>query len=293
MARPPLPLNALRAFEASARHLSFTRAAAELHVTQAAVSHHVKALEQQLGVLLFRRLPRGLLLTDEGQTLLPELREAFDRLAGAVERARAGRKAGTLSISLVATFALSWLVPRLPRFHAAHPEIELRLTTHNNRPVDFDREDVDLAIRYGTAQEQGGRADKLFDYALTPLSGRQFIDRLSRLQDLRHLPLIRTGDSGDWPLWLAAAGLPGLRMSGPVFDSTRLMIEAAIEGVGIAIGSPYLFAGEIADGRLHQPFPLTVPNGRAYWLLMPEDRLRNASVRAFRDWILNEAAEAR
>ncbi len=293
MARPALPLNALRAFEASARHLSFTRAAAELHVTQAAVSHHVKALEQQLGLKLFRRLPRGLLLTDEGQTLLPELREAFDHLAGAVERARAGRGRGTLSLSLVATFALSWLVPRLPRFHAAHQGIELRLTTHNNRPVDFEREDVDLAIRYGSAEEQGGQADKLFDYALTPLSGRQFIGRLSRLQDLRHLPLIRTGDAGDWPLWLHAAGLPDIRMAGPVFDSTRVMIEAAIEGVGIAIGSPYLFSGEIADGRLHQPFPLTVPNGRAYWLVTPADRLRNPTIRAFRDWVLKEAAEAR
>lgn len=293
MNRPALPLNALRAFEASARHLSFTRAAGELHVTQAAVSHHVKALEQQLGLKLFRRLPRGLLLTDGGQTLLPELREAFDRLAGAVERARAGRSRGALSLSLVATFALSWLVPRLPRFHAAHPGIELRLTTHNNRPVDFDREDVALAIRYGTEDEQAGPADKLFDYALTPLSGRQFFGRLSRLQDLRHLPLIRTGDSGDWPLWLEAVGLPGIRMAGPVFDSTRVMIEAAIEGVGIAIGSPYLFSGEIADGRLHQPFPLTVPNGRAYWLVMPAGRPRDASVRPFRDWILKEAAEAR
>jgi len=293
MGRPPLPLNALRAFEASARHLSFTRAAAELNVTQAAVSHHVKSLEQQLGLKLFRRLPRGLLLTDEGQTLLPELREAFDRLAAAVERAHAERRGGHLSISLVATFALSWLVPRLPRFHAACPATELRLATHNNRPVDFAGEEVDVAIRYGTPEEAGPQAERLFDYALTPLSGRQFIGRLSRLQDLRSLPLIRTGDAADWPLWLAAAGLPDVRIRGPVFDSTRVMIEAAIEGVGIAIGSPYLFAGELADGRLHQPFPLTVPNGHAYWLLMPEGALRNPSVRAFRDWILQEASEAR
>jgi LysR family transcriptional regulator, regulator of gene expression of beta-lactamase len=282
-----LPLNALRAFEASARHLSFTRAAEELHVTQAAVSHQVKALEARLGVKLFRRLPRSLLLTEEGQILLPELRDAFDRIAAALERVKETSGRGPIAVSLVATFALSWLVPRLPRFHAAHPDIELRLTTHNNRPVDFARDPVDMAVRYGYGVPH---AEKLFDYRLTPLCSPRIAGRLKEPCDLEGLPLLCTGDRGDWPLWLRAAGLPPLPTGGTIFDSTRVMIEAAMEGVGVAIGSPYLFAGEIAQGDLVQPFALTVPNGRAYWLLLREGRAAAPPIQAFRDWLLAEAA---
>lgn len=168
MSRSQLPLNALRAFEAAARHASFTHAAEELHVTQAAVSHQVKALEERLGVALFVRRPRGLEITSEGEALLPDLRDAFDRMTNALERV--GRKAnsGTLNVSLVTTFALGWLVPRLHRFQAKHPEIEVRMTTSQKR-VDFAREDVDCAIRFTVQPEPELHATRLFSDVLTPL----------------------------------------------------------------------------------------------------------------------------
>src|SRR3954447_11618619 len=179
MGRRLPPLNSLRAFEAAARHLSFTRAAEELNVTQAAVSHQVKALEERIGVKLFRRLTRGLLLTEDGHALLPDLREAFDRLAQAVDRIGRQGGQGTLNISLLTTFALGWLVPRLPRFQAAHPSIDVRLTT-TARLIDFAVEDVDVAIRYGTGGWPGLRCDKILDDVITPLCNARFKERLRK-----------------------------------------------------------------------------------------------------------------
>jgi DNA-binding transcriptional LysR family regulator len=172
MSRSQLPLNALRAFEAAARHASFTHAAEELHVTQAAVSHQVKALEERLGVALFVRRPRGLEITSEGEALLPDLRDAFDRMTNALERV--GRKAnsGTLSVSLVTTFALGWLAPRLHRFQSKHPEIEVRMTTTQRR-IDFAREDFDCAIRFTVQPEPELHATRLFSDVLTPLCGKR------------------------------------------------------------------------------------------------------------------------
>ena len=176
MSRSQLPLNALRAFEAAARHASFTHAAEELHVTQAAVSHQVKALEERLGVALFVRRPRGLEITGEGQALLPDLRDAFDRMTNALERV--GRKAnsGTLNVSLVTTFALGWLAPRLHRFQAKHPEIEVRMTTSQRR-IDFAREDFDCAIRFAVQPEPDLHATRLFSDVLTPLCGKRYKDK--------------------------------------------------------------------------------------------------------------------
>jgi DNA-binding transcriptional LysR family regulator len=285
------PLNALRAFEAAARHLSFTRAADELSVTQAAVSHQVKALEDQLGVKLFRRITRGLRLTDEGQALLPELRDAFDRMAGAV--ARLGRQSaqGRLTVSLLTTFALLWLVPRLPRFNALHPEIEVSLlaTPH---VVDFAREDVDVTIRYGRRQWPGLRRDKLFDDELTPLCGSAWLERLKRPGDLAQAPLlILSNENTDWDVWLRIAGVTNVDSSrGTAFDSTRIAVEAAIAGAGVAIGNPYVHAEPLAEGRLFQPFDLVVPNGDSYWFVCPEATSERPKIRAFREWILAEAA---
>lgn len=290
----PLPLNGLRAFEAAARHLSFTRAADELHVTQAAISHQVKTLEQRLGVTLFRRLPKSLRLTDEGQALLPELRDAFERMGRALDRVVASRGGATLSISVLTTFALTWLVGRLPRFQAAHPEIEVRLST-TARLVDFSREDVDVAIRYGNGNWPDVTALKLFDEELAPLCGRAHRDRLKRPEDLAEVPLIDSSGSepagiGDWPTWLKAAGVPNLPVNRAAhFDSTKIAVQAAIDGLGVAIGSPYLFVDDIAGGRLFQPFPLTVRNGKSYWLVFPEASSERRKVKAFRDWILAEA----
>ena len=295
MVRALPPLNALRAFEAAARHLSFTRAAEELHVTQAAVSHQVKALEARLGVRLFQRLTRSLRLTDEGQALLPELRDAFDRLSAAVTRLSQRDARGRLTVSLLTTFALSWLVPRLPRFNARHPEIEVGLIA-TPRLTDFTREDVDAAVRYGFGPWPGLRCDVLFAEGLTPLCGRRWIKKLKRAEDLANVPLLPliSTEHNDWEVWLREAGLSQIEATkGTAFDSTRIAVDAAIAGAGVAIGNPYMHAEPIEEGRLFQPFELVVPNGRAYWLVCPETMAERPKIKAFRDWIRAETAQIR
>lgn len=293
MPRPLPPLNALRAFEAAARHLSFTRAAEELNVTQAAVSHQVKALEERVGVKLFRRLTRGLLLTEDGHALLPDLREAFDRLAQAVERIGRQGGQGTLNISLLTTFALGWLVPRLPRFQAAHPSIDVRLST-TARLIDFAVEDADVAIRYGAGGWPNLRCDRIFEDVITPLCNARFKQRLRKPEDIFNVPLLHEQYEHDWRTWFRAAGLSaGQLKKGPIFDSTRVAIEAAIAGVGVACGAPSLFSAEIASGQLFQPFDLVVPNGKAYWLVCPEATAERPKIKAFREWLLEETARPR
>jgi DNA-binding transcriptional LysR family regulator len=290
MPRPLPPLNSLRAFEAAARHLSFTRAAEELNVTQAAVSHQVKALEERIGVKLFRRLTRGLLLTEDGHALLPDLREAFDRLAQAVDRVGRQGGQGTLNISLLTTFALGWLVPRLPRFQAAHPSIDVRLTT-TARLIDFAVEDVDVAVRYGTGGWPGLRCDKIMDDVITPLCNARLAERLRKPEDIFNVPLLHEQYEHDWRTWFRAAGLSvGQLKKGPIFDSTRVAVEAAIAGIGVACGAPSLFSAELASGQLHQPFDLVVPNGKAYWLVSPEATAERPKIKALREWMLAEAA---
>jgi DNA-binding transcriptional LysR family regulator len=293
MVRTLPPLNALRAFEAAARHLSFTRAAEELRVTQAAVSHQVKALEERLGVALFRRLTRGLRLTDEGQALLPDLRDGFDRLAHAVERVGRRGAQGRLTVSLLTTFALSWLVPRLPRFNERHPEIEVSLLA-TQRLADFVREEVDCAVRYGHGPWPGLRAEKLFDDELTPLCGKQWLPKLKEPGDLARVPLlVLSNDHKDWQTWLEAAGVPHIDgRKGTQFDSTRISVDAAIAGAGVAIGNPYVHEEPITEGRLFQPFDLVVPNGDSYWLVYPEAVAERPKLKAFRAWLLEEAKEA-
>jgi DNA-binding transcriptional LysR family regulator len=290
---PPLPpLNALRAFEAAARHLSFTRAADEMNVTQAAISHQVKALEERLGVKLFRRLPRRLLLTDEGQALLPDLRDAFNRIALAIDRLSARSAVGTLTVSSMTTIVMTWLVPRLPRFQAAHPEIDVRLMT-TQRLVDFAREDIDVGIRFGTGKWPGVKVERMFGEVLTPLCGRHLRDRIATPADLRKLPLLRTTEEEEWPIWFAAAGVKAVEfMRGPIFDSTMIAVQAAIDGLGIVLGPPSLFLDDIAAGRLFQPFPLAVETGKSYWLAVPENAAERPKVKAFRDWVFAEIAHA-
>src|SRR5471030_310527 len=252
MSRSQLPLNALRAFEAAARHASFTHAAEELHVTQAAVSHQVKALEERLGVALFVRRPRGLEITGEGQALLPDLRDAFDRMTNALERV--GRKAnsGTLNVSLVTTFALGWLVPRLHRFQAKHPEIEVRMTT-TQRKVDFAREDFDCAVRFAVQPEPDLHATRLFNDVLTPLCVKRYKDKLKTLDDLKRVPFIDMTYDPEWAIWLRAVGMGDFKPKRVLtFDSTMIAVEAAMEGAGVAVGPPHLFREELASGRLFQ-----------------------------------------
>jgi DNA-binding transcriptional LysR family regulator len=288
MARALPPLNALRAFEAAARHGSFVAAADELSVTPAAISHQVKALEERLGVALFRRLARGLALTAEAEALLPDLRDAFDRMALALDRV--GRQSGgkVLTISLVTTFLLAWLVPRLHRFQAKHADIEVRMTTARH-VVDFSREDIDAAVRFVDRPEDGLFAMKLFNDVLTPLCGRRYRDRIKTFEDLRKVPLIDTAFHPEWPIWLEAMGLQALKPHRSLaFDSTKIAVEAAIEGAGVAIGPPNLFREEIEEGRLFQPFPEVVESGKAWWFVCPAVTAERPKIKTFRAWLAEE-----
>ena len=289
MSRSQLPLNALRAFEAAARHASFTHAAEELHVTQAAVSHQVKALEERLGVALFVRRPRGLEITGEGQALLPDLRDAFDRMTQAMERVGRKSSAGTLNVSLVTTFALAWLVPRLHRFQARHPDIEVRMTTQQ-RKVDFAREDFDCAVRFAVQPEPELHATRLFSDVLTPLCGKRYRDKLKSFEDLKKVPLIDMTYDPEWSIWLRGVGMGDFKPKRVLtFDSTMIAVEAAMEGAGVAVGPPQLFREELADGkRLFQPFPQIVDSGKAWWFVCPPASANRPKIRAFEDWLVEE-----
>ena len=289
MSRVHLPLNALRAFEASARHLSFTRAGLELSVTQAAVSHQVKGLEARLGATLFRRLPRGLALTDEGQALLPELRDAFGRLGQAIERFEGGRMREVLSIGAVGTFAVGWLLPRLEAFQAACPFVDLRLSTNNNR-VDLAGEGLDGAIRFGDGAWHGTEAAHLFPAPLTAMCAPAIAQRLSRPADLAGEVLLRSYRADDWPNWFAAAGGGCPTLKGPLFDSSFVMAEAAAQGAGVALIPATMFERDLATGRLVRPFGVEAMTG-SYWLTWLKSKAPTPALTAFRTWLGETVAE--
>ncbi len=292
MARLP-SLNALRAFEAGARHLSFTKAAEELNVTQAAISHQVKALEADLGVALFRRFTRRLELTPAGRRLLPPLGEAFGRIGGAVEELRRGDAARPLTVSLLPGFAGKWLVPRLSRFHAAHPEIDLRLH-HTADVADFERDEADLAVRWGGGGWRGVESEFLKLEIMTPVCSPRLLEGekpLRRPEDLRHHTLLHDYDHDYWGAWLNAMGIEGVEVRrGPVFDDENVVVEAAIDGQGVALGDIHLLDRDLASGRLVQPFDLSLPSDYAYYIVYPPGALERPKVRAFRDFLLAEAA---
>ena len=292
MSRRLPPLNALRAFEAAARHLSFTRAADELHVTQTAISHQIKALEERLGVRLFRRLPRGLLLTEEAQRYLPPVRDAFDRIAAATEQLAAGGSGGRLTVSVLPSFAAKWLVPRLGRFRAAHPDLDLRISA-SSQLVDFARDDVDIAIRMGRGRYPGLRVDRLFGESMVPVCAPELLSGphpLRRPEDLRHHVLLHDDDHTGWQLWLELAGVEGVDpRRGPIFTDSAMVVQAAAEGQGVALARRVLAAGDLAAGRLVQPFEVSVPHDLAYYLVSPEATAEQPRIRAFRAWLLAEA----
>ncbi|WP_213941260.1 LysR family transcriptional regulator [Pseudomonas sp. dw_612] len=289
MIRPQLPLNALRAFEASARHLSFTRAAVELCVTQAAVSHQVKSLEAQLSVTLFKRLPRGLMLTSEGETLLPVLRESFDRIAETLERLEGGHYREVLAVGAVGTFAVGWLLPRLADFQAKHPFIDLRLSTNNNR-VDVAAEGLDYAIRFGAGAWHGIEALRLIEAPLSVLCVPEIARQLQEPADVLGQTLLRSYRSDEWPDWFQASGL-STHVSPPqsiVFDSSLAMMEAALQGAGVALAPPLMFARQLAAGAIEQPFAIHITTG-SYWLTRLQSRSETAAMVAFKAWLLNAA----
>lgn len=297
------PLNGLRAFEAAARHLSVTKAAAELHVTPAAISHQIKGLEGQLGVTLFRRLNKALLLTEAGQRGLPRLREGFDALADAVAAMCDRSRDGPLTVSVAPSLASLWLVYRLERFRRHHPDMEVTLHASSTL-VDFDRDPVDIGIRYGQGRYPGLATMPLWQDRVTPVccpalaEGRLPPGRALRtpgdLASHTLLHILYGPDDRpypDWRQWLAAAGVEGLESErGPRFSATAMATQVAMEGHGVALVDPVLVRRELADGRLVAPFDVALTSPFGYTLVYPERAAADPRVQAFRDWLLAEIA---
>ncbi|NIA69576.1 transcriptional regulator GcvA [Pelagibius litoralis] len=297
MARKLPPLKALRAFEAAARHLSFTQAAAELHVTQAAISHQVKILEENLGLPLFRRLNRRLVLTAAGQIYLPVLREAFDRIAAGTKQLYKDDDSGPLQISVLPSLAAKWLLPRMSRFRDRHPDIDVMISA-NNKLVDFSDDSVEMGVRYGRGEYPGLQVDLLLSDEVFPVCSPSLMKGPHPLRtpdDLRHHTLLhdeisREDESPDWRSWLRAAGVTGVDWSrGPGFSDSSMVIEAAAAVQGVALGHRWLAAADLDSGRLVQPFGPSIPSKHAYYIVCPPALAERRRVRLFREWLLEEA----
>lgn len=286
MVRPYLPLKALRAFEASARHLSFTRASEELHVTQAAVSHQVKLLESQLKVPLFKRLPRGLMLTQEGERLLPVLKSSFDQISHTLERVGESNYREVLNVGVVGTFAVGWLLPRLTDFQDKYPFVDLRLSTHNNR-AELAGEGLDFAIRFGTGAWHGTAAQPLLPASLSVMCIPAIAQRLNTPADVLGETWLRSYRADEWAEWLLAAGLSSSYpvTKSIVFDSSIAMVEAALQGAGVALAPPLMFSRQLNSGALVQPFDIAVSLG-GYWLTRLQTRTETHAMACFREWLL-------
>ncbi len=285
----------MRAFEAAARHLSFTRAAEELHVTQAAISHQVKALEHDLGMPVFKRLNRALLLTDAGQALYPAVGEALDILATAVDRLHRDDRGGDLTVTTMDSFAATWLVPRLGRFRQRHPEIDVRIST-SDESVDFARVDVDLAIRYGTGHWPDLSVERLMTEELFPVCAPSLLETgppLTKPADLRHYTLLHDDMRVDWRMWLMAAGEPDIPADkGPSYHHSNLVLQAAELGDGVALARSVLVERALAAGRLVRPFEFALPADYAYYVVCPPHNLHRPKVKALHDWLFEEVGTA-
>jgi LysR family glycine cleavage system transcriptional activator len=295
------PLNALRAFEASARHLSFVKAADELFVTPAAISHQVKRLESYLGVRLFRRLPNGLLLTEAAQRLIGDLVEVFRQLDAAVERIRENRTRGVITLSVAPMFAVKWLLPRLHSFGTQHPDIDVLLSS-STQVVDLQRDGFDAAVRVGRGRYAGLESVKLFDETVTPLCSPHLLRdaALRRPDDLQRFVLLHDDSmksdvrAPTWTTWLQAAGATRVNASrGPHFNQPDHALQAAMDGAGVALGWRYLAADDIAAGRLVQPFELELPLRSAFYFVTPGSTARPPKIDALREWMTAELKRAR
>jgi LysR family glycine cleavage system transcriptional activator len=308
------PLNALRAFEAAARHLSFKNAARELHVTPGAVSHHVKQLEDSLGMPLFRRLTRALELTPEGHALLPKLQEGLRNLAEAVERVRSRGDARMLTVMAPPNFAARWLVPRLARFTDAHPGLDLHVASRasmidggdeaDTRPSPESSEVAPVAmVRFGDGRYPGARVDEVFNAVYVPVCSPRLLrgpKPLKKPSDLRHHTLlhdetvVEEGARPSWAAWLESVGITDIDATrGTHFTEGSLSLEAAREGLGVALAMKPLVRSEIEAGRLVMPFNTTSPSSYAYYLLTAEGSRPDTAVGAFREWLLQESATER
>ncbi len=280
----PVSLNTLRVFEAAARHLSFTQAAGELCVTQAAVSHQIRTLEAQLGQPLFVRTPRALQLSDAGQQLLPALQQGLGLIEAALQQLATRQAVERLTVGVVGTFAQGHLLAHLPAFEAEHPGIQLRLLTHNNR-VDLLAEGLDAAIRFGDGAWRSEAAQALMPAPLSPLCSARTAAGLREPTDLRGALRLRSFRSTDWDAWGQAVGVELPPARGPQFDSSVLMVQAALQGEGVALAPPAMFQHELHEGRLVQPFAAAVDVGR-YWVTWPLNKPMPPALERFRSWLL-------
>lgn len=285
------PLNALRSFEAAARFESFNKAAGQLHVTPSAVSHQIRTLEEFLGVELFRRGARAVRLTEAGRGFLPPVRDALEQIATAADHLMRQPDSTTLVVSAAPSFAVGWLVPRLTEFHAAHPEIEVRLDT-SIELVDFRVSDVDVCVRYtANPQFEGLQAHLLFREDLVPVCSPRLLrgERgLRRPADLAAVTLLHSFTrTGQWRAWLAAAGVDDVPSDqGPRFPDDVVAVEAAASGLGVALANRAVVARQLAEGRVVAPFDLGYSSDGGYYLVYPDAAARDARIVAFREWLL-------
>jgi LysR family transcriptional regulator, glycine cleavage system transcriptional activator len=288
------PLGALRAFESAARHLSFTRAAAELCVTQAAISHQIRQLEDWLGICLFERQGHKLTLTGEGQTYLPELTDAFDRISGTTRRLMKSDDR-PLRITVLPSFASRWLVPRLGAFRTLHPGVDVRLDS-SAELWTFATERFDLGIRLGLGKWSGLKADLIAHEALSPVCSPALLNGPSPIRvptDLRNVRLLYDTPREAWRHWLDFAGVGGLETNASMsFNDASLALQAAVDSQGVALGRLMLASDDLRCGRLVQPFDAALPNDYSYWLVYPSTALHRPGVAEFREWLLSEASRA-
>ncbi len=292
------PLNAVRAFEAAARHMSFRQAAAELHVTSGAVAQQVKQLEDWLGAPLFRRLPRGVVLTEAGQLYGRAVAELLDQLVVVTERVRAGLRSDVLAISTVPSLAALWLIPRLGSFRTRHPRLDVRVLAGVTK-TDFQREEIDLAIRYGQGGYLGMTERLLMPEDFVPVCSPALLRGavpLGEPADLKHHTLLHDEpepllpDEIDWPRWLAAVGVAMDATHGPRFSHTHLTLQAAMAGQGVALASTVLAGDALANGTLVRPFDRAVRGPYSFHLVAPPAAVARPKVAAFWDWAIEQAA---
>jgi LysR family glycine cleavage system transcriptional activator len=293
MARRLPPLNGLKAFEAAARSESFTRAAEELSVTQGAVSHQVKALEDTLGIKLFHRERQRLTLTEAGRDYLTVIRDALDQIAVGTEQLLRRQESGVLTVSTSPDFAAKWLVNRLSRFAEKHADVDLRVSAATHY-VDFARDDVDIAIRHGDGNWPGLYMERLYAERLFPVCSPKLMagrNRITKTADLLKFPLLRLEDAKNWTRLFEAAGVKATVGPGPVLNRASMLIDAAIDGQGIALARTALAAWDLINGRLVRPVDISLRVPNTYWIVSPKAVSNIPKIATFRNWVLAEAEE--
>ncbi|PHM72151.1 transcriptional regulator GcvA [Xenorhabdus kozodoii] len=288
------PLNALRVFDAAARHLSFTKAAEELFVTQAAVSHQMKSLEDFLGLKLFRRRNRSLLLTEDGQSYYLDIKEIFTAINDATRKLQARSAKGALTVSLSPSFAIQWLVPRLSGFNQSFPGIDVRIQAVD-REEDKLADDVDVAIFYGRGHWPGLRTDRLYPEYLLPVCSPALLagDRpLKTPSDLANHTLLHDSSRRDWQAYIRQLDMQQQInvQQGPIFSHSAMVIQAAVHGQGVALANNVMAQNEIDAGRLVCPFNDVLVSKNAFYLVCHDNQAELGKIAAFRKWILNQAA---